>query len=259
MYILDKNEIIIPLDRLQEGHSKCAKHIELLIDSCDVLLSSRKYPTTIALSILALEESAKLELIQNHLIHNVGISKKEWDSVTSYGSHSKKLKNPVREEVEAFKRVGKEIVDHVGEWNEYLFGFPTPSYEDYQSITEKHYEYFGKLNFVKQDCLYMKWDNSKWKTFSIFSENQQKALAFYRVVHTKLVYYESMINNRFFQITKDIDVTLKTVPQTHISKHKKQFDELNIFRDKLIKTHELEQTKNYKNASTIVGSMMREY
>lgn len=243
---MDANEVLIPLDRLQEGHDKCAKHMELLIDSSDILFSSRKYAISIALSILALEESAKLELIQIHLINKVGITKKEWESITGYGSHSRKLKNPVRTQVEKHKIAGKEISDSIVAVNEYLYGFPTPSYEDYQSITENFYEYYSKLNFVKQDCLYMKWDKSQWKTFNVFLENQQKALALYRIVNTKLVYYEIMLKNRYLRITRNPE--LKTLN-----------DELENFRDKLIKTHELEKTKNYKNAIIIVRSMMKEY
>ena len=147
-----KNDVIlIPSEKLQHGFDLCREQMELLIDSAEILHNSKKYPILLALSVLAREESAKLELINMHIGTPFGISKREWDSVTKGFVHENKLVNPVKFAQYYAKRVGKDMFEKVQEWGKNQGYEPaSANYEDFMSVTEEHLKRLASLNVIKK-------------------------------------------------------------------------------------------------------------
>jgi len=76
----DKN--LIPVEALEEGFEACRLLTELMLKSSETLLDSNQFSSPITLSILALEESTKLELIHiKKIMTSQPIKEGEWEKL----------------------------------------------------------------------------------------------------------------------------------------------------------------------------------
>src|SRR5574342_1409631 len=98
-------------EKISDGYRKCKRHIESLLDSSQILLDSNQYATSLALSILAREELAKLLVLQDHIKNKTEITCDEWNKLTKNTkestAHRFRLTFPakrIREDVQTFTR-----------------------------------------------------------------------------------------------------------------------------------------------------------
>jgi AbiV family abortive infection protein len=192
-----KNDfILIPVEKLQQGFDLCRKQMEMLIESSQILYDSKKYPLSIALSILSREESAKLQLIDMHVSARHGISKKQWDHLTRGYVHERKLKGPVKFSVDFTKWQGKKLYTQVQKWgkNHGLGELPV-NYDDIMKIGEKDYARLLSLNEIKKDCFYFDWRDSSWKIFLDRSGEDLEALSLVELTGMKYLMYGFIRSN----------------------------------------------------------------
>src|SRR5439155_16808714 len=137
----------------------------------------------IALSILALEESAKLELIHKKIMMSEPIREKEWKKITNDSeAHIKKLVKPVRDENSAMKLLGKESYEKLQKLSSRLGFGNMPSFDDVTSIDDSHFDYYRTLNKIKKDCIYLDWNVSDWFSFFYLPIKKQRAFANSRLI-----------------------------------------------------------------------------
>lgn len=237
-----KNVILIPVEKLQEGFDLCKKQMEMLIESSQILYNSKKYSPSIALSVLAREESAKLERISQHITLSLGISKKEWSSMTQGFVHEKKLVNPVKFAVKFAKWEGKKRFEKMERWGEkHGYGEMPASYEDFMKVEEKHYERLRSLNEIKKECFYVDWKESCWKILFNRSEEELEALSLVELTGMKYLFYGFVKQDLMFKKGQKSGKELDTV--------KEKFDDIDEFM----------KTKQFKIKAKVAWSIYEEY
>lgn len=219
-----KNDVIlIPVEKLQQGFDLCRKQMEMLIESSQILYDSKKYPLSIALSILAREESAKLQLIDMYISAGHGISKKQWDYLTRGYVHERKLKDPVKFSVDFAKWQGEKRYKQVQKWGKnHGLGELPADYDDFMKVGEKDYARLLSLNEIKKDCFYLDWRDSSWKIFLDKSEEDLEALSLVELTGMKYLMYGFIISN--LRIKKKDEML-----QKELDAFKEKFDNIDDF------------------------------
>ena len=219
-----KNDVIlIPVEKLQQGFDLCRKQMEMLIESSQILYDYKKYPLSIALSVLAREESAKLQLIDMHIISSSGISKGTWDYITRGYVHERKLKDPLKFSVDYTKWQGKKLYKQVQKWGKNHGYEQSPvNYEDVMKIEDKHYARLVSLNAIKKDCFYLDWKDSSWKIFLDKSEEDLEALSLVELTGMKYLLY-GFIKHNLNRLKKDDKL------QKELDAFKEKYDTINEF------------------------------
>jgi len=191
----------IPISKLKEGLEKCKKQIQMLLDTCDALIKTEKYPSSIAFIILALEEFQKLRAISQHIKNNTPISKNEWDNLTK---HLYKLTTPYKEAVKTTKKLSSEKLKDLLNFRKKLgfeAGFDKHYFDERQN--QLMIKLLKKYNLIKQDCFYLNFKNNDW--FSIFESNtkkEQKAIAYALRFQVKIIFYHTVFALHFTSINK---------------------------------------------------------
>lgn len=175
------NNILIPTTKLVEGFESCREQIIILLSDSKELYRSRKFISSIALSILAHEEVGKLNIIRTHILSQKGITKKEWEETSKPGSHTYKATTFYGIALNDLKKMGEKKYNQIIEEEKRKGSYQKfHSYSDiikHESIMRKH---FKILNEIKKACLYVDWKDSNWFTISkIYSEHELKLLANY--------------------------------------------------------------------------------
>lgn len=238
-----KNDVIlIPVEKLQEGFDLCRKQMELLIESAELLHQSKKYSISIALSVLAREESAKLSLIGKQIDGALGISKREWESITRGFVHEHKLKNPVKSTVDLVRSLSKGDFEKLKKRMKDDGTETIVTYEDVMNITEEHYKRLSSLNEIKKDCFYLNWVEPSWKIFFSRSKEQLEAVSFVELVHVKIILYGLAGLNL---VSKKKDERFQT-----------EFDEVQKKRKQSL---EILRTKQFKVKDMIAWSVYKQY
>lgn len=188
---------LIPKEKLQEGFDKCNKQIESLLKSSEMLYDENQFHLSLALSMLAIEESTKLGVIERHIQDNTDIDNSEWNEITRYGSHVKKLIKPLED-------AKKHSKDWTFEKYLKLLDFATiqgydvshakPYSEVRRSMSKQEIYEISQLNEVKKDCFYLNWQSKKGNWFSILTnatDNIKKAFAYVNLNIAKRSYYHA--------------------------------------------------------------------
>ena len=194
-------KILIPAKNLEEGFQKGIKHIESLLEASQILFDSKKYPSSLSLSILALEEVTKLRMIRNSFLEKKGITNQEWFNLKKGGSHKDKLTRPSEERKKHLHEMGEERFEGARTLKK-MIGDPLAvlSYSQMKKGSEG-YSIMGKLDKVKQDCFYLDWKNSKWSSASIkLSKNQMEAMAHISLEITKWFLNQTILYSRHPEI-----------------------------------------------------------
>ncbi len=173
-------DILIPKERLSEGFESCHKQISTMLSDSKKLFESRKFISSIGLSILAHEEIGKLNIIRNHIFSKTDISKSDWDNISKPGSHAYKLTIFYGYAFEDLKKMGEERYNTIVEAEKQRTGITSSKYSELLKSESMIRERLKKLNDIKKSCLYVDWKNNDWFSISkIYSEHELDLLANY--------------------------------------------------------------------------------
>lgn len=206
----------ITLEKISDGYRKCKRHIESLLNSSLILYDTGQHTTSLALSILAREEFAKLLVLQDHLKNKTEITCDEWNKLTKNTkestAHRFRLTLPAkqtRENVQTFTREKFEAMEKERNQMGLSSGMP---YEVAMALTQEFEKGYEKLDSVKQECLYLGW-NGRWNTLSIKLEaNEVQGLAYIHLFDIKTNYYSAISVRIHNKIKPPVHVTLKDDP-----------------------------------------------
>lgn len=244
----DKDEILIPPEKLQQAFDESRKQIEILLSSSKLLHGNYKYSTSIALSILALEEIAKLQEIQTHIDQKKGFTKKEWNSLKGgAGVHLRKLQGPLENAKKNIEKLGPHGYEQ-GKIQLRSLGYNVSdfSYENAIKIADSAMENLAKLNLVKQNCLYLDWKNGDPYIITTKTNEQLESFAYISIVDVEFYLYGSITNNANQRILRG-DTSEKIIQE------RGSYD---------VKTNEKRKemlSKDFQNKKLIAHSIFDEY
>lgn len=196
-------EEFIPVQKLEEGFHKETLHLQNMIDSCKVLLDSKHYTTSIALSILIFEELAKFRDILSHLHKKKPITKEEWISISKGGSHNTKLTKLLQDATKDVIELGEDHHKRVQRLERKIGNSKSP---DFQQIIKNNpnIKKLKNLNKIKQDCLYLNWNNSEWITFATkISQKEQSIMAEVLYYQNLFIFLEIVVESRHSSVSLD--------------------------------------------------------
>lgn len=178
-------KIIIQSSQVDEALNKCKIQIETLLKTSQILFEKRKYEGSIAFSILAIEEHAKIGLLKTHLKSGKPIRENEWKAMKK---HLKKLTIPIKKSVKGVSKMSPEKIKSANLVRKRL-GF-TSQFEQKDENASESLRMISILDQLKQDCFYLNVKDGK--IFSIannLSDAEQKALAYFLLTLAKVWIY----------------------------------------------------------------------
>lgn len=197
-----------------EGFDKCARHIENLIDSSELL--HKRYIASIPLSILAFEETAKLQFIQEHLKSGKDIEIDEWKNLThSNKTHNLKSTRIYDKSIQSMNEIPEEeyLIHAYINKNLGLVSDPL-THEEAKKPKENVLRVLRSYNKIKQDCLYLDWRHSqRFSIYTSVNKVQKKALSTVFLTMTKLSLSAIIRENKWIEIppvgTKEFEEYMK--------------------------------------------------
>lgn len=192
-------DVLIPKEKLSEGIDSCKDHITEILSDSKKLYESRKFISSIALSILVHEEVGKLNIIRAHHVLKTDITKKEWENLSKPGSHTFKLTTFYGLAIEDLKKMGEEKYNRIVEeekqrGNKQKFR-PYSELLKNESLMRTR---FKILNEIKKSCLYLDWKNSEWFNISkIYSEHELELLANYILELAGYEFYSELLAYKY--------------------------------------------------------------
>lgn len=195
---------LIPEKNLKEGFKKQIQHVENLLESSQLLYDSKKYPSSLSLSILALEEVTKLRLIREHLRKNKGILEKDWKNMKKGGSHKMKLVQPSIQRKKRLEEMDEKKYDAIEEFKKITGSpFDRMTFSEMKKATEK-YSMMTKLDKIKQDCFYLDWDGKNWVSAKLnLTKRELDSLSFYSLNSTKWYLNQTILYTKYTTISTD--------------------------------------------------------
>jgi AbiV family abortive infection protein len=201
------DKVLIPVASLQEGFEKCVIHIRSLIASSELLYSNKIYSGAFPFAVLAIEEGAKLGVIQEHIKDKRPIQRSEWQDLTRGGSHKVKLIMPLQKERTMLKSLSPEKFRHMEKMNRAL-GTHTLAYEMLRGENAQDYAVFMLLDTLKQDCFYIGWKNNDWRNFaSNFTVDEQEAMVWLLTRQAKSWMLIRMMSNKYPNTPTESELT----------------------------------------------------
>ena len=193
----------IPLPKLEEGIEKGMKHIQEMNESSRILLESGHHSISIAISVLAHEELAKLRDMVVHLRDKKPITWMEWKELSRGGSHGAKLVklhkdalNDVIQRGEAHHKDVQELHRKIGA--NIPMDFPT------RADMERQISIFKNLNDVKKECVYLDWKDGDWITFETNTNTDERAaLAEVLCIQNLLTFVTVQLEHRHPTVSSD--------------------------------------------------------
>ena len=239
------------MDALSEGFEGCRLSVEMMLKSSETLLNSNNYSLSIFLSILAMEESTKLELIHKRMMTSDPIKKKEWKSISSYPeAHLNKLVTPVRDEKDSLLSMGKETYEKMKKIGTDSGIGELPDFDEIDSSDNINLSYYKMLNSIKKDCLYLDWNDNHWFSFFYLPEDKQKAFAKFRLNHTKQIVFNIILRNRLFLLTINQDS----------KKNQLRFSaEFELYKKLMRGVQENLISKNFEKDIDIANNLLKDY
>mgnify|MGYP000040500184 CR=1 FL=1 len=194
----------IPEKYLKEGFKKQIHHIENLLESSQLLYDSKKYPSSLSLSILALEEITKLRLIREHLRKKEGISEKDWKNMKKGGSHKMKLVQPSMQRKKRLEDMDEQKYDAIEEFKKSTGSpFDRMTFSEMKKATEK-YSMMAKLDKIKQACFYLDWDGKNWVSAKLnLTKRELESLTFYSLNSAKWYLNQTILYTKYTTISTD--------------------------------------------------------
>lgn len=171
-----------------------ARHIH----ASEILYRSQNYIESIPLSILAIEESYKIDVFKKQLKLKQGISKDRWKKISrTDAAHRIKLAGIYTEaKAEIKDTMSKETYDKFAAIHERLYGKKAKPYEVAARPDGIGGDRLEALNEVKKDCFYVDWDDTRsdWVSFHLLtSVDEQKAIATIELHMAKMMLAGAMI------------------------------------------------------------------
>lgn len=197
----------IPLKKLHEGFTKCQDHVSLLLEGSKLLYDYKKYSLSMPLSILALEECAKLSLFSKKVYGGKGISHEEWKSLTKGGSHSTKLTKPLKDSRDELSEKGEQAYEIVASRQKNIGSIINfPPLDKMLSAYEKEENLIENLNKIKKLCLYVDWKEGNWESFlSNFTTHQKKVFSSFLLTYVNFVFNNELLGMKYPHFPYDKD------------------------------------------------------
>lgn len=198
---MPEDDILIPTERIQDGLDLCLQQIVELVNSAKGLYDAKHYATSVALSILATEELAKVRLLLERRDKKKDITRREWRDIT-FGRKSHKLKLTY-EYVNAREFLLREVPEDKYRAMMPVFGIvggqrQMPYYEELVKSHPEDIRRLEALDVLKQDALYVDWNGSEWNHFlKRMSKHRQKAIAMVEVNRAICIYWMMARWNQF--------------------------------------------------------------
>ncbi|MDE1769020.1 MAG: AbiV family abortive infection protein [Thaumarchaeota archaeon] len=184
-------------DEVKSGYEICKSHIMTLIESSQILYDSKKYSTSLSLSILAREEEAKLLALQDHVKDDTNMTDEEWKQLTKNTkestAHEYRLTQPAKVSRENIQSFSPEYFEFMKSINTQMGVSTNLTYEEMMSITPDYEKSLQRFDRIKQASFYLG-RNSKWSNFSLKlrSKEEEKALAYVNLMQVKANYYSTI-------------------------------------------------------------------
>ena len=164
----------IPLSKLEDGFRKGIVHIQKMIDSSIILHKSEHHSMSIAISILAHEELAKLRDMVVHIRDQKPIIWKEWKEISGGGSHKAKLEKLYDDALNDVLQMGPAHHEKVREFNRKIGGNGITDFPK-RADMERQISLLTNLNYIKKECIYLDWKGGDWITFEINTTTHERA------------------------------------------------------------------------------------
>jgi len=173
--------------------------VELLLESSKLLHDSKKYSLSIPLSILALEECAKLNLFSRKVYQKRGVSQEEWSSLSKGGSHDTKLTRPLTDSKKELLQKGEKGFQIVKARQQKLGSvIKYTSLDEIVSAYAEEANTIKVLNKIKKLCLYVDWKEGNWQSLvSNFTTRQKKILSRYLLTYVGFVFNNELLGMKY--------------------------------------------------------------
>lgn len=218
----------IPVEKIQAGIDLSLRQTEMLVTSSKLLFDAKKYPISLALSILTIEEAAKTKLLLKWREKGENVPLREWESFSKgKGAHRKKLGYDYESAKERFRtditpemyyeKLVPTLVELSPEKDR------VPSYEQMQLWKQEDIDQLQILDRIKQDCLYTFWDGTSWLNFmQKVNKKQQAAVALVELYRGTYHYWSNYRWNKFPVIyapgTPESNTFMKDISNQEIEK-----------------------------------------
>lgn len=207
----------IPTKKIKQGRERSSKHIESLLKSSQILYDNKQYEQSLALSILAREELAKLLIIQNHLKNNTVIIYEEWKKLTKgtreSTAHKIRLTLAQKTAREDVQKLTTEQYEAIQTQRERLgVERSTVTYEAAMSLDDGYDKIYEQFDQLKQECFYLGWDGNFFTLSTRLDPNELQGLAYTHLMIMKQNYYTTFSIYIHNVITPEIELALKTDP-----------------------------------------------
>jgi len=211
-------KIIIKPTQLNEAVNKCKTQLETLLRTSETLFEKRKYEGSIAFSILAIEEHAKIGLLKTHMKSGKPIRENEWKAMKK---HVKKLTIPVKKSVKGVSKMSREKIKSIEIVRKRL-GF-TPAFEQTDETATESIRMISILDQLKQDCFYLNVkDGVIFSVANNLSDTEQKALAYFLLTLAKIWIYMDLWGIKNQTVTPQIlgDPYMKKIQKINLERNK---------------------------------------
>lgn len=190
------DEYISP-EQVKEGFKKCHIVVNRLLKDAELLMKNGRYSSSVSLAILAYEEVSKANDFRLKIKNEEGMTQSQWTTM-SFGriAHNLKLSSIVNAREKRLEQLNQGQANFLNQVSKKI---GLPGYVDFQATKNETMllkDIFPKLNSVKQDCLYLNWDEKgkHWTYFDRkFNEKIKKAIAKFLITTTEGI----MVSQKF--------------------------------------------------------------
>ncbi|MDE1813092.1 MAG: AbiV family abortive infection protein [Thaumarchaeota archaeon] len=191
--------VSIPKEKLHEGFNECQHKVNDLLKSSQILFDATQFNESLALSILATEETTKLSIILDHIKEGAIIESNDWSEITTKrGMHIAKLTKIQKDSKQQIEKMAEGEFENLPRIKKSNIS-RTHAIKQLQILEDM----YAKLGEIKNACFYVNW-KTDWSTLSIYFSNVQdrKDLAYYYLTLGWLDYYSII-----FILKYDVDIS----------------------------------------------------
>lgn len=166
----------------KEGYRRILKIIHRLLSDSELCKKQGRFATSVALSILTLEENAKADFFRRKTNDGLGVTKKEWEKLTRNKgkSHNFKLHWHLDNKEKSIEKWNQNDINALNAVNARLGLYKNSTgKKELESEIVLFKKIIPKFNAIKQSCFYTTWSkDEKWKYFdNIFSDKLKVLIA----------------------------------------------------------------------------------
>lgn len=174
---------------LELGLSVILEHIDQLLKDSELLIKKKRYSSSISLSIIAIEEMGKANVVELSLKLKKPLSDEIWNEITKGGiAHVKKTTSLILQEKIHLDALSSKQEPEIEKMMKKL-GIPLTDNKMLKIINMLRKATYLRLENLKHDCLYINRNEKSWISFTNrFSTYEQSAIAYYLFINTLRIY-----------------------------------------------------------------------